>query len=226
MKNCPECKIQVGGPGTYCPLCGSKLVVMEKEECEDALYPDFSKPVKPRSKFPPLAKIFAFISLAAVFICGLIDALISHQLTWSLYVIGGIAAAWVSVGTHLLTDINLNYKLLIDLCALSFYLVLIDRLTGWHGWSLAYVLPIGFVLLVFVIIAVGRGAQLRLEEYIIYIFVAMLLSMLQIIPVLTHLNPFILPAVISMALLLIEACAAVIFRFRDLRSAVQKLFNL
>ena len=104
--------------------------------------------------------------------------------------------------------------------------LLVDMLTGWHGWSLAYVLPIGFVLLVFVIIAVGRGAQLRLEEYIIYIFVAMLLSMLQIIPVLTRLNPVILPAVICMALLLIAACAAVIFRFRDLRSAVQKLFNL
>ena len=50
--------------------------------------------------------------------------------------------------------------------------------------------------------------------------------MLQLIPVLTHVNPNILPAVISMAILLIAACAAVIFRFRDLRSAVEKLFNL
>lgn len=54
----------------------------------------------------------------------------------------------------------------------------------------------------------------------------MLLSMLQIIPVVTHANPYILPAVMCMALLLIAACAAVIFRFRDLRSAVEKLFNL
>ena len=104
--------------------------------------------------------------------------------------------------------------------------LLVDTLTGWHGWSLAYVLPIGFVLLVFVTIAVGRGAHLRLEEYIIYIFVTMLLSMLQIIPVLTRVNPVIAPAVISMAVLLIEASAAVIFRFRDLVSAVQKLFNI
>ena len=103
---------------------------------------------------------------------------------------------------------------------------MVDSLTGWHGWSVAFVLPIGFVLLVFVTIAVGRGARLRLEEYIIYIFVTMMLSMLQIIPVLTNTNPVKLPAVASMAILLIEACAAVIFRFRYLRSAVQKLFNL
>ena len=44
MKNCPECKIQVGGPGTNCPLCGSKLVVMENKECEEALYPWNSSP--------------------------------------------------------------------------------------------------------------------------------------------------------------------------------------
>ena len=167
MKNCPECKIQVGGPGTNCPLCGSKLVVMEKKECEEALYPDFSKPVKPRSKFPPLAKIFAFISLAAVFICGLIDALISHQLTWSLYVIGGIAAAWVSVGIHLLTDINLNYKLLIDLCALSFYLVLIDRLTGWHGWSVDYVIPILYIGVMITVVVLAIIFREFWREYIL-----------------------------------------------------------
>ena len=50
--------------------------------------------------------------------------------------------------------------------------------------------------------------------------------MLQIFPVLAHVNPVAFPAVACMALLLIEACAAVIFRFRDLRSAVEKMFNL
>ena len=72
----------------------------------------------------------------------------------------------------------------------------------------------------------GRTANLRLEEYIIYVFATIMLSMLQIIPVLIHVNPVIFPAVASMAILLIGACAAVIFRFRDLRSAVEKLFNL
>ena len=87
-------------------------------------------------------------------------------------------------------------------------------------------IAIGFLVLVLVTIGVGRGARLRLEEYIIYLAVAMLLSMLQIIPVLSHANPVILPAVISMALLLILGCAAVIFRFSDLLSAIEKLFNL
>ena len=167
MKNCPECKIQVGGPEIFCPLCGAELLPDEKNENEEALYPDFSRPVKPRSKFPPLAKVFAFISLAAVFICGLIDVLISHQLTWSLYVIGGIAAAWVSVGTHLLTDMNLNNKLLIDLCALSFYLVLIDRLTGWHGWSIDYVIPILYIGVMITVVILAIIFREFWREYIL-----------------------------------------------------------
>ena len=74
--------------------------------------------------------------------------------------------------------------------------------------------------------AFASGAKLRLEEYIIYLGVAMVLSMLQIIPVLSGVNPMILPAVLCMAIMLILGCGAVIFRFRDLRSAAEKLFNL
>jgi hypothetical protein len=44
--------------------------------------------------------------------------------------------------------------------------------------------------------------------------------------VLTGANPVILPAVLSMTILLIMVCAGVIFRFRDLVSAAEKLFNL
>ena len=144
MKICPDCKIQVGGPTKNCPLCGGVLSA-ESGNDEVALYPDFSLPVKPRSKFPFLAKIFAFISLIAILVCGLIDLILNHRFTWSLFVIGGIAMLWVSVGTHLLKDINLNYKLLLDLCALSVYLVLIDKLTGWHQWSVDYVIPILYI---------------------------------------------------------------------------------
>ena len=81
-------------------------------------------------------------------------------------------------------------------------------------------------MLVFETFIVGKAADLRLEEYIMYIVMAMLLSMLQIIPVLTHANPKPLPAVLCMTVLLILGFAEVIFRFRDLRSAAEKLFNL
>ena len=161
----------------------------------------------------------AWITMVAIFI--MVKVLPDYSLSTSLAVLLGVIAVFmVFFVLYRIKTLFIETYLAMAVC------LLIDVLTGWHGWSLAYVLPIGFVLLVFVTISVGRGAKLRLEEYIIYIFVTILLSMLQIIPVLTHVNPNILPAVVSMAILLIAACAAVIFRFRDLWSAVEKMFNL
>ena len=176
MKICPECKIRVGGPAKNCPLCGSVLTA-ESDNNEISLYPDFSKPVKPRSKFPFLAKIFAFISLIAVLVCGLIDLIINHQFTWSLFVIGGIAMLWVSIGTHLLTDINLNYKLLLDLCALSCYLVLIDKLTGWKQWSIDYVIPILYIGVMITTIVLALVFREFWREYFLSLVAACVLGL-------------------------------------------------
>lgn len=167
MKICPECKIEIGGTEYYCPLCGSELTLSDDKGGEESIYPDFSLPVNPPNRFPFLAKLFAFLSLIAVLVCGLIDLLINHQLTWSLFVIGGIAAAWVSLGTHLLTNINLNYKLLLDLCALSLYLILIDHLTGWHQWSIDYVIPILYIGVMITTIVLALVFREFWREYIL-----------------------------------------------------------
>ena len=208
MQYCPKCRIRILGDKTECPLCGAR-VTGDPEP----------------GGFPVLArKRFSHLSVFKNF--GTLELLNDFNLPWVPFAILGALIAWGDVMVGIYYRNNLIKTLFVEMYLAMAVCLLIDGLTGWHGWSLAFVLPIGFVVLVFVTIGVGRAANLRLEEYIIYIFVTMLLSMLQIIPVVTHANPYILPAVMCMALLLIAACAAVIFRFRDLRSAVEKLFNL
>ena len=167
MKNCPECHVRVGGPVSHCPLCGAELLPEENAAAEGPLYPQFSEPEKQQSRFPFLAKLFAFISLAVVIICGTVDLVISHKLTWSLFVIGGVIAAWTSVGVHLLTDLNLNYKLLADLCSFSLYMMLIDRLTGWKGWSTDYVIPIVYIGVMITTIILALVFREFWREYIL-----------------------------------------------------------
>lgn len=167
MKTCPECKIQVGGPEKLCPLCGTELLPAGNSEGEERLYPDFSKPVKPPSKFPFLARIFAFLSVVTVVICVLVNLLVSHRLSWSLFVVGGIVTAWCTVGVHLLTNYNLNYKLLIDLVAISLYLILIDRLTGWNQWSIDYVIPILYIGVMITVVVLALVFREFWREYIL-----------------------------------------------------------
>ena len=219
MQYCSKCRISIKGDKTECPLCGGRLT-------GDATPGGFPVLEKNRFTHMTVVKVATFCCITFFIIVLALEILYNFELAWAPFAVFGALIGWGDLMVGIYYRNNLIKTLSVETYLAMAVCLLVDMLTGWHGWSLAYVLPIGFVLLVFVIIAVGRGAQLRLEEYIIYIFVAMLLSMLQIIPVLTRLNPVILPAVVCMALLLIAACAAVIFRFRDLRSAVQKLFNL
>ena len=219
MQYCPKCRISIRGDKTECPLCGGRVT----GDPEPGGFP-----VLERNRFShmSLVKVGTFCLLTFFIIMMSLEILYDFKLAWVPFAVMGALIAWGDLMVGIYYRNNLIKTLFVETYLAMAVCILIDTLTGWHGWSLAYVLPIGFVMLVFVTIGVGRAANLRLEEYIIYIFVTILLSMLQIFPVLAHVNPVAFPAVACMALLLIEACAAVIFRFRDLRSAVEKMFNL
>lgn len=167
MRTCPECKITVGDPVRNCPLCGAALTESGTEKTEGPLYPVFTGSKAPRSSFPFLAKLFAFVSLIAGISCVLIDLLITHRLTWSLYVLGGIAAAWLTVGMHLLSNINLNYLLLNDLVAVSLYLILIDHLSGWNRWSVDYVIPLLYIAVMITTIVLALVFRVYWREYML-----------------------------------------------------------
>lgn len=167
MKRCPECSVLVGGTESKCPLCGAPLTASPVPGGEDSLYPDFSQPAHHRERFPFLAKLFAFLSLITIVVCGAVNLIINGRLTWSIYVIGAIAALWCSAGVHLLTRINLNYKLLADLCALSFYLILVDRMNGWHRWSVDYVIPILYIGIMITAIVLALVFRTYWREYIL-----------------------------------------------------------
>ena len=176
MRRCPECKIEVGDPVTRCPLCGAELEVTGNEQEGELLYPVFSAHDKPRSSFPFLARLFAFLSLIAAGTCTLVDLLISHHLTWSLYVTGGIVMLWATVGLHLLSKINLNYMLLNDVCALSLYLILVDHLSGWGRWSIDYVIPCLYIGIMITSVVLALIFKLYWREYILSLVVVCILG--------------------------------------------------
>ena len=87
-------------------------------------------------------------------------------------------------------------------------------------------LPCCFVGLVIATISLGKGLGYRLDEYILYLAVDMVLSTAQLIFVLTGYNTFVWPAGISLIFVWVLAAAALIFRFRILKKAVQKSFHM
>ena len=190
MRTCPECKAVIADPVTHCPLCGTELTAGEGTAPDEFLYPDFLEGGKKREPFPFLARIFAFISLIVVIACTLIDFLVSRRLSWSLYVTGTVAAAWASVGMHLLSDRNLNFLLLNDLCVVSLYLVLIDYLSGWHGWSYNYVIPVLYIGIMITTIILAIVFRDYWREYILSLVAVCFLGIAPLLIFFNNRSPF------------------------------------
>ena len=219
MQYCPKCRISIKGDKSGCPLCGGRLT----GEPEPGGFP-----VLERGKLTHMSivKAATFAGLSSLIIMLALEILFGFTLVWVPFAVLGVLIAWGDLMVGVYYRNNLIKTFSIETYLIMLGCLLIDSLTGWHGWSVAFVLPIGFFLLVIVTVSIGKGANLRLEEYVIYLFVTSALSLLQIIPVLAGTNPVILPAVLCMTILMIMVCGGVIFHFRDLVSAAEKLFNL
>ena len=86
--------------------------------------------------------------------------------------------------------------------------------------------PATLVALAFATIIIAKIAKLRLDEYILYLILDLLMALLQLIFIKNGMNKFTWPAVVSIMLYLIMISGLVIFKFKDLKNASQKMFNM
>ena len=149
MQYCPKCRISIRGDKTECPLCGGRVT-------GESVPGGF--PVLDRRRFShmSLVKVGTFCLLTFFIIMMSLEILYDFKLAWVPFAVMGALIAWGDLMVGIYYRNNLIKTLFIETYLAMAVCILIDTLTGWHGWSLAYVLPIGFVMLVFVTIAVRR----------------------------------------------------------------------
>ena len=221
MQKCEKCKVTIRGAKSKCPLCGCTLSgTPERETAGD---PVIRSRVSRWSVLRVAAFCFCLLE-AAMFLLRYISG---GKLFWPLVVM-----VWAVIGLLDLFVVFYYRHNALKLISWQVYicmilLVIIDRkMAGGYEWSVTWVLPAGFVGLAIVIISVGRGLHLMLTEYIIYLALAVLFSMLQIILIRIGWNPRPLPAVISMTLMAVLGAAGLLFFFRELRTAAFRRLHM
>ncbi|MCI2049299.1 MAG: DUF6320 domain-containing protein [Lachnospiraceae bacterium] len=223
MQYCPKCRIQIRGHKKCCPLCQGRLT----GEPEDSPFPVVRKSLLTGIG---LIRIATFIFLASEIAMGtaafLATSAAHHPIPWIPIVMTGGVVVWLD----LVVAFNLRNNIL-KIITFEAYIAMIidyviDRMTGFAGWSVVWMIPATFLGLAVVTLAIGKAAKLHLEDYIIYILFDTLFSMLQIIPIVRGQNHFEWMAVVCMALYLILFTATLIFRFSELRNATEKFFNV
>ncbi len=219
MQYCPKCKVNVRGHKRCCPLCEGPLT----GEPEEDIFP-----VLPLPRWSSLSfiKISSFIAVTLIVIMSAVILISDEPAHWCTIMILATILVWADLLIALYFRNNFIKLITTQTWIGMAALVVIDLMTGRHGWSVTWSIPFIFLGLTLLTIIIGKAAKLALEDYIIYLTFDVLFSLLQLIPIHTELNRQPIPAVTSMSILVVFAAGVLIFRFSDLKAAYEKWLNL
>lgn len=219
MQVCNRCGIRIRGSKRCCPLCEGTL----SGEPGDPAFP--ALPPKKVTRLSILrVALFLFVIYEVVMLAVL--ALTDGRAGWvpMALILGvvGLADAFLAVyHRHSLLKL-LTYQTYIAMLVCLY----VDWRTRFHGWSVMWVIPCTFVGLVAATVIIAVCARMKMPEFSMYLVFDIILSLLQIIPIVFGLNRFIWPAVISMAVLVIFGAGGLIFRTREVKDSAARYFNV
>ncbi len=221
MQYCSKCKVNIRGNKSCCPLCQGRVSRLEGEE--NRVFPLLDPPKISNLSF---IKICTFIAVALEIVFISINIMTHGVHSFIGPVILGIAVGWFTILTTLYLRNNLLKVITGEVIVAIIIDVYVDLKTGFYGWSFNWMIPSTLTALAIATIIIAAVMKLRLDEYIFYLILDVILALLQIIFICNNMNKFPWPAAISIMIYLILLAAVIIFRFRDLKNASGKMFNL
>ncbi len=219
MRYCEKCRVTVRDSREDCPLCQGPLSG-EPEPCVFPSLPDDHPP------YHLLIRGMVFLSIAAVVICFAINAIVPSSSWWALVVAAGIACMWVCLWSVIRQRNNIPKNILWLVFWLSLLAVLWDVFTGWHRWSLNYVVPSLCVFAMAGMAVIARVLHLRVEDFFIYLIIDGLFGVIPILFLLFRWVTVVYPSVVCVACSLLSLAAILSFEGERMRAEWKKRMHL
>ena len=221
MQICPKCKIEIRGKKRCCPLCQGQLKVTEGEKS-----PSFPTLKKKKISHITFLKMCTFLFVATEIVFSAINIMTGRIYSFFGPLMLGFLAGWITILTTMYLRNNILKVVTWEVIVAIVVDIYIDFKTGFYGWSVEWMVPMTLIGLAITTIIIALVQKLRLDEYIYYIIFDLAMALGQIYFIKKGLNKLIWPAGISIMCYLILIAAVVIFRFRDLKKASEKMFNM
>lgn len=222
MLRCEYCQVDLPGKPKRCPLCQNKPAGVP-DNTEDR-FPYFSERRQTVSR-----KLFAWIafgSVCAATICITVNLILPAGGWWSLFVIAGIASLWVDFGVVIKKRKNLPKTILWQVAIISFVAWVWDLLTGMHGWSVDYVLPLLCSGAMLAIILIAKMRRLEIQNYIFYLLLNSILGLVSFVLILTDFVRIVIPSAISFCVSIIFLAFMLFFERKTLAAEIQRRLHL
>ena len=217
MRICKKCNLKFKTDLDICPLCQNKLIGKK----EDNVFPFIPNIYK---KYSTFFKILLFISFIISLICITIDLMIDKY-HFSIFVGLGFACLFIIWNTACTNKDSLCKSILSQLIILSVLSVIWDYFTGFHYWSITYVIPILCIICSINLAILSIILKDYLEEEIFYFICIALIGVIPFIFIIIGI-PNRIPSIISILLNSICFVSLSIFKFKDVKEELKRRMHI
>lgn len=220
MKNCPSCHVSVTGDPSSCPLCQGDL---QGDAEDNAPFPSVPLLMQKNKHF---LRSVAFLTVAAAIICVLINLANTEAGWWSLFVVGGIATFWLAFLFIVQKRGNLHKTitwLVAILCGVS---AIWDISTGYHRWSVNFVIPITCTSAMIAMNVISRVLKLDVRDYLIYLCIDAIFCITSLFLLIFGELTVVIPSLICAACSLLFLAALFIFEGKTLLEELQRRMHI
>lgn len=219
MKHCDKCNIDVRGNLERCPLCQHTLT-------GEATPPEFPIVRSIYEKYEQFFKLAVLITSALTVISIAVNMILPHTGKWSLFVLFGVICSWIT--THLCIKKRrvLSQNISTQAVIVSILCVIWDAFTGWHGWSVDYVVPIIFAAAIVALFIMTKILRLNMPDYVFSIVICTFFGLVPLILCLTGITRLIIPSAICMALSLLSLITLILYDGKELWTTLSKKFHI
>jgi len=216
---CTNCKVEVVGDRKSCPLCQGMLTGDRQEEV-------FPKIPFVYAEHGVFLKVMLLISVIIASVSLALNILLPSSGAWSLFVLGGIGSAWISIISAINKRNNLPKNIVYQVIIISVIAVLWDLLTGWRGWSCTYVIPFVCFFAMISMAVISKIRNLYVEDYILYIVIDGLFGLVQIIFAFTGWLTALYPSLICIVTSVISLSFIMIFNQKELSAEIKRRLHI
>lgn len=220
MPICKSCKVQLRGMPDKCPLCNDIIDNRKSEGFSPFPHIPYPQP------HIGLLVFVAFLTVAAAVICVSINLAIPASGWWSLFVIAGVGSLWALFIFILKKRNNLPKTILWQVALISLLAFIWDKFTGYHGWSLNYVLPIMCSGALIAMMVVARIRKLHIQDYLLYLVLDCIFGLITLVLLLTGVVSVPVPSAICFGLSVLYLIGILFFNGKALWAEIQRRLHV
>lgn len=220
MKKCYRCNVLINTKVQKCPLCSGSI---ENGELGENIFPIIPNIYVKHKLF---FKLLLFLSISGSLISLIINYLVSNEVSWSWFVIAGIVSFWITFITGIKKRHNFISLLFVEAIIILISSIIWDYFTGWHFWSITYVLPFLCIAYITILFFLRIFLKNIFKDHVIYIYINSLIGLIPLYFIIKERLNVNWPSIICVIFSIFSILILAIFNHRQMKNEIERRLHI